>query len=679
MKRNTILLLSLLCSILLSAQTYVWKDGKIEWSANTCDIRFEKIPAENFHSLTSVVEMNNYLYNMFGQDKSFRNRLSCGYQGYNTDIERNVKNSGLADWAIYTLDADNGDLSAANAKDPWNYFAKIVYNASAIIDGIVLHCDTTNSAFAYCLGEALFLRAFALSEMVKLWGDVPLKWKLYNGSMMPAQAKQDRNMAYEAIRADFKRAATLLPWAGQIPQYNRSGADYREPTMPNSSQDTYMEHPESFCNYTGAPNKAAALALLARTDLNYAGYAMKPNNLGTPADGFCIQLNLLDENKRRALYQEALDACAQIIQQEGDWKLLDHFEDVFKNICADVTDYTKSEVIWEIPFADGVRGQVLQYNCPKMSNALEGLKNNQSGSSNSALVAVPTLFFDFEADDQRRDVTIAPYNWYYDDGSTYTSLQDKMAIAFPEVDSENKEKFLYQHMQPVNIWYFAKYRVEWMSRMRTGNDDGVNYPIIRYADVLLMFCEAAIGGITGDAPQNSTGIVPQAMFDKIRSRAGLASKQLTMKNLMDERKFEFAGEALRKYDLIRWGELRNAMVYARGCLDDLDAHRGVYSNTSDTIYFRFRYVGSELSYNASIKGYVIDDITFTRPAHFDSQNGWVKKNVFGRDETERYLNKESYILYPYDHPEYLDNHQLWPIFNVNINSSKGLLWNDYNY
>ena len=152
-----------------------------------------------------------------------------------------------------------------------------------------------------------------------------------------------------------------------------------------------------------------------------------------------------------------------------------------------------------------------------------------------------------------------------------------------------------------------------------------------------------------------------------------------MQNLMDERKFEFAGEAIRKYDLIRWGKLRSAMEGARARLDNLDAHTGEFTNTTDSIYYKYRYIGDELSYTYGIKGYIIESISHTRPADYDTSNGWKKNSVFESGDNERYLDRSRYILYVYDHPEYLDNHQLWPIFDVDLQKSNGLLWNDYNY
>ena len=676
MKKIYFLYAIILC-LPIQAQTYFWQNGRIELVQTSCEIRFYKIPAENFSSLAKVTEMNNSLYWMFGQDKSYRNRLACGFQGYNTDIEYHRRSNQGVGYCTYDLSTGIGDLSTSNHKDPWTYLAKSVYNASMIIEGIEKYCDTTNTSFAYCLGEALFLRAFALSEMVKLWGDVPATWKIFDGAFVPTQAKQERNILYESMRADLKRAAKLLPWSSQIPNYDRSAATYREPTSNISSQEKYMEHPSSFCNYTGAPSKAAALGLLARIDLNYAGYAMKPNNLGVPTDGFCLQLNLVDQEKRRALYQEVLESCAQIIQQEGSWKLLANYEDVFKRVCADVTDYTQSEVIWEIPFANGVRGQYLQYNCTKADYSTQGfLKNNQTSTCNSAISAVPTLYYDFESADKRRDVTITPYAWYYDDGNRISSSTETLQRVFPAVNHSNSEKFLYQSVLMADSWYFGKCRIEWMARDRASNDDGVNVPIIRFADILLMFCEASLGGITGDVPQNNTGLAAQSLFNQIRTRAGLSSKTLNMSNLMAERKFEFAGEGVRKYDLIRWGKLRSSMEQERNRLNNLNLHTGDFVGTSDTIYVKYRLDNSGLSLTG--KCYVIDAITHQRPANYETTTGWFKKCVY-ESYDGRTLSSENYVLYPYDHPEYLDNHQLWPIFDVDIKVSNGLLWNDYNY
>jgi len=389
---------------------------------------------------------------------------------------------------------------------------------------------------------------------------------------------------------------------------------------------------------------------------------------------------------QRELNEEVLWACAQIINNPNEQKkFLNNYEDIFKRICQDETNYYNSEVIWEIPFADGSRGQVLQYNCAKMSDAVGGLKNNEGGSSNSAVGIVPTLYYDFEPGDVRRDVTIARYIWVYDDGSKLISNADpeKIAYAFPQKGTD--KKILYQKNQMVGDWYANKYRVEWMIRNRTGNDDGINFPIIRYADVLLMAAEASIGGIGGQVPANKHGIDGQVCFSQVRSRAHASSKTLTkIEDIQEERKLEFTGEYLRKYDLMRWGILKETLEKAHRRLNDMNNHTGEFASLSDTLYIKYKYVGSDYSFDSSIKGFVIDSVYGIQkgetgvPPYYSKENGWVKGNHYG-STSGRELAPDNYMLFERDYPERLNGRQYWPIFSVNVGQSNGSLWNDYDY
>lgn len=663
------------------AQTYIWKDGELKVILNAGEIRFNKIYAENFTSVTSVNEMIESLYYDMGQNNSYRNRLACAFQGLNTDIEVGHQSTGnKADLYLYSTKKTDTNVSAVNA-DPWKHLSRIVYNSSIIIEGIASQCDTTKATYSYLLGEALFLRAFALYEMVKMWGDIPFEWAMLGGVQVPYQPKQDRNILYEQMRTDLNRAIIHLPWASQIPNISRNGK-YRYPTQTYSVDYIFMEFPGGLANSTCAPSKAAALGMLARVDLTYAGFSVRPNTLGQPSDGYCKQLNVASAQKRQSLYQEALEACAQVINHEPS-KLLSSYEQVFKNICQDVTDYSSSEIIWEIPFKAGERGQFLNYNSPKCSNngALGVLRNTLTQTKNNANVTLPiTFYLDFEQGDVRRDVTFFTGQWYAQNASQVISNETYRQAAFPGVGAG--EKILYQNVTTASTWYLGKYRFEWMTRQvgLTSDEDGVKFPIIRYADVVLMFCEAALGGITGDVPQNTTGIVPQTQFDLIRTRAGLASKPLNMLNLQEERKFEFAGEYLRKYDLIRWGILKEQMMATRTRIANLQHHTGEYANTSDSVYFKYVSKPSASYTNNGEPCFMIDQISFTCPANFDQNAGWQRKAFFYTESKGAVLGESNYKLFDYDHPEYLESHQLWPIFDADrVYDTNGYLWNDYDY
>ena len=610
-------------------------------------------PATVFANENSTEQVIAGVYEQFGQDKSYRNRLACGYMSMNTDVEHGTKNSGKAEWNIYSLTPTSGDLSTANGKDPWGYLNSAIEKCNNIIEGIEAYGDLKSTKMQYLLGEAYFLRSFCYLDMVKLWGDVPARFvsitKDPEGMTMP---KSDRTNVLKQLRVDLKKAAELMPWS--------------------------KDCPGSAMNSTCRPSKGAALALLARVDLMYAGKGVRP---ATWREG--PEFLVADAALRQELNTEVMWACAEIINNGNEaGKFQANYEDIFKKICADETHYYNSEVFWEIPFADGSRGQVLQYNCTKMSDAVGGLKNNEGGSSNSAIGIVPTLYYDFDKNDVRRDVTMARYIWVYDDGTKFNSDPEKVAAAFPEKGSD--AKILYQKNQMIGDWYGNKYRVEWMTRNRTGNDDGINFPIIRYADVLLMAAEASIGGIGGDVPTNMYGLDGAACFNQVRARAGLGTKDLTMANIEEERKFEFTGEYIRKFDLMRWGILNETMLNAHARLEAMNRHEGEFAQLNDTIYLKYKFVGDEYSFSSGIKGFVIDSVYGLNigetdvPAFYNKDNGWVKTSIYS-GSSGRELAPDNYVLFDRDYPERLNGRQYWPIFAVNVGQSNGALWNDYDY
>ena len=616
-----------------------------------------------FSNVNSTEQVIAGIYEQFGQDKSFRNRLACGYQGMNTDVEHGNKNSGRADWNIYAMTPSSGDLSTANGKDPWGYLNTAIERCNNVIEGIEQYGDTVPTddpkkkenvnKMRYMLGEAYFLRSFCYFQMVQLWGDVPARFVSISKDAEGLKTKKsDRTNVLKQIRIDLKKSAQLMPWSAQCPG--------------------------TAANYTGRPSKGAAYALLARVDLTYAGKGVRPDSWRN-GPVFLVE----DATLRQELNTEVMWACAQIINNGNEAaKFQENYEDIFKKICADETNYYNSEVFWEIAFANGSRGQVLQYNCTKMSDAIGGLKNNEGGSSNSSVTIVPTLYYDFAKGDVRRDVTMARYIWVYDDGTKYNESPEKVAAAFPEKGSD--AKILYQKNQSVGDWYANKYRVEWMSRNRTGNDDGVNFPIIRYADVLLMAAEASIGGIGGDVPTNMYGLDGAQCFNKVRERAHVSNKELNMANIQEERKFEFTGEYIRKYDLMRWGILKETLIKAHERLAQMNNHEGEFAGLQDTICYKYKYVGDEYSYAAGIKGFVIDSVYGLEkgetglPPYFNTENGWTKTSIYS-SSSGRELAPDNYMLFDREYPDRLNGRQYWPIFAVNVGQSEGALWNDYDY
>lgn len=584
------------------------------------------------------------IYQEFGIDKGYTNRLACGFAGLNTDIEWSTWSTRTDDQGKcvnYNMQSANSSLSSNNG-DAWLHLSTIIERSNNAIEGISQYGDTTEgSALRYYLGEALFLRSFAYLEMVKYWGDVPARFASISQDPASVDAiKTDRNIIYEQLRTDLKRAARLMPW----------------------STDEGMPAP---CrNKTGRASRAAALALLARADMMYAGRAVRPTTLEDPT-GYSVRFNFEDNNLRKEILEEVIWATSEIIHHE-DYKLAKDFETPFRQICEDCLDYSKMEHIWVIPFADGARGQVLGYGAPKLGSSeitncvghLPGL--DKGAKSNGHVCISPYLLYQFDAQDKRRQTTFVTGSWTIKDGR------------------------LYQKAANLNNYYLGKYRFEWLKRLTSG-DDGVDFPVIRYADVLLMFAEAAIGSNTGVVPTNNTDIDPLEQLNKIRRRAGIAeATELNFDAIQLERAKEFCGEYVRKYDLMRWGILKQQILASEQFVRTIAVNEsyaeaelaGKTIQVSDTIWYR-------LTAREDINGgYVMDSIyglaagEIHRPACFNKTNGWETKTIFG-SSSKWVLSESQYPIYLNETD--LESRQYWPIWTNYLSASNGKLWNNYGY
>jgi len=95
------------------------------------------------------------------------------------------------------------------------------------------------------------------------------------------------------------------------------------------------------------------------------------------------------------------------------------------------------------------------------------------------------------------------------------------------------------------------------------NGSGINYPLIRYADVLLMYAEAA----------NELNMIDKArdMVNKVRRRPSVNMPDLTVANtgtkqtmfdaIVKERQVELMFEFHRFNDLKRWGLAQKELAY----------------------------------------------------------------------------------------------------------------------
>jgi starch-binding outer membrane protein, SusD/RagB family len=96
----------------------------------------------------------------------------------------------------------------------------------------------------------------------------------------------------------------------------------------------------------------------------------------------------------------------------------------------------------------------------------------------------------------------------------------------------------------IDISKYGKSRTDWP----------INFIVLRYTDVLMMKAECILQ--SGGAADEAITIV-----NSVRKRAGLANiTSLTLPQLMEERRKEFAGEGTRWHDLVRSGLVETTMT-----------------------------------------------------------------------------------------------------------------------
>ena len=124
--------------------------------------------------------------------------------------------------------------------------------------------------------------------------------------------------------------------------------------------------------------------------------------------------------------------------------------------------------------------------------------------------------------------------------------------------------------------YCGKFRRECeVLRPRSTNYTPINFPVLRYSDVLLMWAEAVVADVTN----NSAEDLAQAReyINQVRRRGYgkdiftpdetvdllSMSKSELFEELKDERARELGYELLRKDDIVRWGEFAQRMKYMK--------------------------------------------------------------------------------------------------------------------
>lgn len=226
---------------------------------------------------------------------------------------------------------------------------------------------------------------------------------------------------------------------------------------------------------------------------------------------------------------------------------------------------------------------------------------SNGGSSNAApcksfgsLRVVPTVYYgEFETGDRRRDVSVTVTGSNGDGNEAMLSFVPGSKLS----GGISSNKWDENRMNPP---YVAAQR-----------QSGINWPVLRMADVILMLAQAKaeLGGEDGNAINLVNQIRERAFGNTTHDLSGLSGDALK-DAILQERKLELLGEGTRRWDLILSGKLSERAVAVQAemaaMISDLKSqgyHQFANGNViSSYIFTKAVKLTTPLTYEAVAKG-----------------------------------------------------------------------------
>ncbi len=492
-------------------------------------------------------------------------------------------------------DRYNHSAGTAAIYDTWSKLYEGIKNANRYIEAVEkteIDPGKLSVDIGLYIAEARFLRAYYHFLLAQAWGDMPLRVK--------ATTSPNPN--------DVQMAATpqeqVLKWC----------ADEIEATIP----DLY----EPIDNTPSRVSQTVAQGILARVYLFMAGESVK-------------QIDGLD---KKEMYRRAAYWANEVIASHKH-DLNESYEEIFINMIRDQYDTQFHESMWEAEFlgdrtsaTDWTNGRIGDLiglrSQSRTTNYSEWACNYSYGYYNGSYTLWQLYWENDRTADETASATVIDkrltwnlpgYNYrgmnnqkisYKNKaGETVTRyLQQTQSMFktpwvynnnFAMPDIEGLDQTIEDAFDPADLVYdptvmcavrnAGKWRRETVYEKQMSAKSlytTINFPILRYADVLLMYAEA-INEYAG-APDDQA----KEAIREIRKRAGVKTDESLLGDyrsfrdlVRNERGRELAFEGLRKWDLIRWGTFVEKMHNAGTNQPTENKYRNVsYTNYASANY-----------------------------------------------------------------------------------------------
>ena len=455
-------------------------------------------------------------------------------------------NSGGDDLSFFQRANPTQSILCGNANNTNEFvtsFWRVLYDGINRANILLENADTNDEIDeAYrnrVKSEALFLRGFYYFNLVQAFGDVPFRIQAVQSVNNLAMPRTDKQVIYNQIIEDITTAIPNL----------RSASN----TNP------------------GYITQSAAKGILARIYMFRAGEHFRDKKpAGPEVQEYFVQA------KKWAL--EVRDS-----QIHG---LVADYSRVFTDMAQDKYNSTGvKESIWEAELAGnrisqpdwsaGRIGNVIGFGSSVDHSSIAAVKDlggiKNPGYSYKFIYASTKLYdmYGAAADSVRSQWNITPYEYKFASGGNRDLIgieyyYGKKPIGMTEIDGVPVTE-LAQSGSKTEVRCAAKYRRELEEVLpKNKNYTPINFPILRYSDVLLMIAEAE------NEINNAPTQLAYDCLNEVRRRAkiqeyepGNLTKESFRQAIKDERAMELCFEALRRWDLIRWGDFYNTMQNMR--------------------------------------------------------------------------------------------------------------------
>ncbi|MGB3066048.1 RagB/SusD family nutrient uptake outer membrane protein [Sphingobacterium thalpophilum] len=400
-------------------------------------------------------------------------------------------------------------------------------------------------------------------------------------------------------------------------------------------------------------NREFTQGFIARLALCRAGYWLYPD------------MTMRRKEDYLDYYKIAREYSKKVMDESGH-QLHPKFGDVFDNQSKWVVD-SKTDVLYEVAFAPGF-GDV-GWN---IGVAVDG-GEHPYGSGSSYMPYNPAYVYSFDTLDTRLFKT-----------ASFIKYNNKLEQATISATG-------------IGIGKWNRLLMPTPSGPNSAKGTGINWPIMRLSDVILMYAESEneLNGPTLEA-QEALKLVRKRAFQEtawaskvdqyVNQVAG--SKRTFFDAIVNERAWELGGECIRHYDLIRWNLFGKKIAENRKILAEIGENTfngaGPYATLPGTLYYRLKADKTIEWYGGLFKQVVVPPKLKDSPSKGDNPDGYTSLTWLKALYNDKEQRPADYILRSWR--GYKDDTGLSPVpyilplHSSTVTSSLGTLKNEgYNF